>query len=114
MKNSKAPTRVELLYFEGCPSYDRVRSDLTEVLAEMDLDAQERLIRGATQAQADALRFVVLPTVKVNGRDLEDHDGPGALACRLYDEKGWPSRELLRQRLLAASGSPAVQRKTRR
>ena len=81
----------------------------------MDLDAQVRLVRVATQAQADALRFAGSPTVNVNGRELEGYDGPGVLACRLYDEKGWPSRELLRQRLLAAaSGSPAVQPKTRR
>lgn len=113
MKNSEAPIRVELLYFDGCPSYERVRSDLTEVIAEMDLDARLKLVRVATQARAAALRFAGSPTVKVNGRDLEDYDGPGVLACRLYGEKGWPSRELLRQRLLAAvSGSPAVQPKT--
>jgi hypothetical protein len=112
VKNSEAPIRVELLYFDGCPSYERVRSDPMEVIAEISLDARVRLVRVATQAQAAALRFAGLPTVKVNGRDLEDHDGPGVLACRLYGEKGWPSRELLRQRLLAAaSGSPAVQQK---
>ena len=113
MKNSEAPIRVELLYFDGCPSYERVRSDVTEVIAEMDLDARVKLGRVATQAQADALRFAGSPTVKMNGRDLEDYDGPGVLACRLYGEKSWPSRALLRLRLLAAvSGSLAVQPKT--
>ena len=115
MKNSEASIRVELLCFDGCPSYGRVWSDLAQIIAETNLDARVNLIRVATQAQADTLRFAGSPTVKVNGRDLEDYDGPGVLACRLYGEKGWPSRELLRQRLLAAvSGSPAVQPKTRR
>jgi hypothetical protein len=112
MENSEAPIGVELLYFDACPSYERVRRSLTEVIAEMNLDAQVRLVRVSTQAQAAALRFAGSPTVKINGRDLEDYAGPGVLACRLYGEKGRPSRELLRQRLLAAvSGPPAVRAK---
>lgn len=96
--------RVELLYFDGCPSYERVGADLAEVIADLNIDAQMSSVKVTTQAQADALHFAGSPTVQVNGRDLEDYDGPGVLACRLYGEnrKGWPSRELLKQRLSAA------------
>jgi len=109
MKNSEAPIRIELLYFDGCPSYGHVWSDLVELIAERNLDARAKLVRVATQAQADSLHFAGSPTVKVNGRDLEGYDGPGVLACRLYGQegKGRPSRELLRKRLLAAVNSAA-------
>jgi hypothetical protein len=109
MKNSEASIRVELLCFDGCPSYGRVWSDLAQIIAETNLDARVNLIRVATQAQADTLRFAGSPTVKVNGRDLEDYDGPGTMACRLYGEGGrrWPHRDLLRRRLRAAGRSAA-------
>ena len=109
MKNSEASIRVELLCFDGCPSYGRVWSDLAQIIAETNLDARVKLIRVATQAQADTLRFAGSPTVKVNGRDLEDYDGPGIMACRLYGEggRGWPNRDLLRRRLRAAGRSTA-------
>jgi hypothetical protein len=113
MENSEAHIRVELLYFDGCPSYEHVRSDLAKVIAEISLDVRVRLIIVDTQVQADALCFAGSPTVKVNGRDLEDYDGPGILGCRLYSEsgKGWPTRKLLKNRLLAALPSAAQQLK---
>jgi len=92
------PTCIDLLYFDGCPSYQRVWRDLAEVIAEANLDACVRLVKVDTSEKADALHFAGSPTVKVNGRDLEGYDGPGVMACRVYREnggKGWPSREQL-------------------
>lgn len=96
---------VEFLYFDGCPSCQRARDDLTRVIADLGLDARVKLVRVATQAQADALNFAGSPTIKIDGQDLEDYDGPGVFACRLYGDKGWPSRELLADRLLLARRS---------
>jgi hypothetical protein len=103
-----SPVRVELLFFDGCPAHEHVRDDLAEVIAELKIEAHMSFVKVTTQAQADALHFAGSPTVQVNGRDLEDYDGPGILGCRLYGEnrKGWPKRELLKQRLSAAMALP--------
>ncbi|HEX7021627.1 MAG TPA: hypothetical protein VF171_02140 [Trueperaceae bacterium] len=94
---------VELLYFVGCPSYQKVWRDVADVLAETNLNANVRLVNVDSVALADALHFAGSPSVKVNGQDLEGYEGRGVMACRLYREnggKGWPSRDLLKRNLL--------------
>jgi hypothetical protein len=89
---------VEVLYFQGCPSYLRVWQDLAEAITKLRLDACVCLIHVDTPEKADALDFAGSPTVKVNGRDLEGYEGQGVMACRVYQEnegKGWPSQTLL-------------------
>jgi hypothetical protein len=47
----------------------------------------------------------MVPTIKVNGDDLEGYSGPGVMACRVYQEnrnRGWPSKTILKQQLEAA------------
>lgn len=96
------PLQVELLYFDGCPSYQTVWNDLLEVVREHDLDVTVRPIKIGTLEKADALHFAGSPSVTVNGVDLEYYEGTGVLACRVYREnegRGYPSRKLLRERL---------------
>lgn len=95
-------TCVDLLYFDGCPSYLRVWHDLAGVISEGGLDACVRLVLVDTLEAARRLGFAGSPTVKINGRDLEGFDGEAVMACRVYQENGgngWPSRELLRRSL---------------
>jgi hypothetical protein len=103
--------RIELLYFDGCPSYKKAWSDLLDVLAETALDAHVtvRPIRVDTLEKAEALQFAGSPTIKIEGRDLEGYTGPGLMACRVYQEnrnRGWPSKTLLKQELEAAQVGP--------
>jgi hypothetical protein len=103
MTDTATPLHIDLLYFEGCPSYEQTQADLAHVLADAGMDATVRLVEVQTLEEADALHFAGSPTVKVNGVDLEGYNGPGVMACRVYQEnssKGWPSRALLRSRLL--------------
>lgn len=83
--------KVELLYFDGCPSYEallpRVRKQLAALHAEVELE----LRRVETEEAAVAEQFLGSPTLRVNGRDIE----PGAAAridfglkCRLYRVDG--------------------------
>lgn len=93
---------VELLYWDGCPSYPEARTLLREVLdaAGSDSPIEEREVR--TDAEAEALGFPGSPTIRVDGRDV-DPAGAGsrpALTCRLYHLPGGrispiPSREAL-------------------
>ena len=94
--------RIELLYFDGCPSYKRVWSDLLDVIVEERFDATVRLVNVDGLEKADRLQFAGSPTIRVNGHDLEGCSGPGVMACRVYLEngnQGWPSKKLLRQKL---------------
>ncbi|MDZ7703572.1 MAG: hypothetical protein U5L04_03695 [Trueperaceae bacterium] len=98
-----SPRYIELLYFGGCPSYKTVWNDLLDLSTAHDLDVLVRPIRVDSAKQADALRFAGSPSVKVDGVDLEDYRGAGVMACRIYEEnagRGWPSKTLLRERLL--------------
>lgn len=109
--SASEPIRIELLYFDGCPSYRRAWSDLLDVITAGRFDATVRPVLVDDVERADALEFVGSPAIRVNGRDLEGRHGPGAMACRVYRENGnlgWPSRELLLRRLeeaVAISGS---------
>lgn len=89
---------IEVLFFEGCPNHGPTLSLANEVLAELGLEAeiQETEIRAAEDAER--LRFLGSPSVRVDGKDIE----PGAegrteyaLGCRVYGATGLPPKELL-------------------
>jgi len=95
---------VELLYFEGCPSYELVWQELFEVIGAAGVDACVRPVLVATLAEAQELGFPGSPSVRVNGVDVEGHEGPGTLSCRVYAENGGknrPSKGVLHKALLA-------------
>ena len=76
---------IELLYFDGCPSYERLLPAL-RTLAEQH-GAELRLRRVETPEAAERERFLGSPTVRVDGVDVE----PAAagrndfgLKCRMY------------------------------
>jgi len=79
--------KVELLYFDGCPSHARVLPRLRELIERTGVvtDLELRPIESLEAAEAE--RFLGSPTIRVDGRDVE----PGAddrrdygLKCRLY------------------------------
>ena len=79
--------RVELLYWDGCPSHPRALEQLREALQEIghgEIDVQ--LTEIATQAQAQQRHFVGSPTLRVDGVDPlpPPADEPAALTCRVY------------------------------
>ena len=83
----RAPSpRVELLWWSGCPSTARALAELRTVLSEAGLDPQAIEVRQVeTEDQALEENFVGSPTIRVDGRDVEQGSGesPG-LTCRLY------------------------------
>lgn len=78
---------VELLYFDGCPSYDRLLPRLRELVAERDPRAEVELRRVESTEDAERMRFLGSPTVRVDGVDVDPtastRDDFG-LKCRLY------------------------------
>jgi hypothetical protein len=78
---------VELFYFDGCPSHEPLVEQLPEILARAGVDARVELRRVESDEDAQRLRFLGSPTIRIGGRDIE----PGAeqredfgLKCRLY------------------------------
>lgn len=99
---------VELLYFDGCPSHERLLPRLRELVTAADPGAKVELRRIETIEEAERERFLGSPTVRVDGRDVD----PGAeersdfgMKCRLYRTRddlnglppeGWISDALTR------------------
>jgi hypothetical protein len=81
------PERVELLWWEGCPSSGEAHDLVRRLMAEAGLDpASLRSIEVATDDAAAREGFVGSPTVRVDGRDIQppaDGEPPG-LTCRVY------------------------------
>ena len=100
-----SPIQIELLYFDGCPSYQTAWAELLEVISEHHLDTVVRPVNIDSLEKADTLKFAGSPTIKINGEDLESYNDQGVIACRVYEEngrRGWPSKALLATKLLAA------------
>lgn len=98
--------RVELLYFDGCPNYERTREVVERIAAELGLTPAFELVNVSDPDAAITRRFLGSPTVRIDGRDVE----PGAherrefvLACRVYQTDkgtaGQPDEELIRAAL---------------
>jgi len=79
--------RIELLYFEGCPSYAELLPRLRELIAAEGIDEGVELHRVETAEQAEREHFLGSPTVRIDGEDVDpkakDRDEFG-LECRLY------------------------------
>jgi hypothetical protein len=79
--------RIELLWWEGCPSWTRALDDLQAAVAEVGLDPARIVVREIDDfAHADMERFVGSPTIRVDGTDIEpprEGEAP-SLTCRVY------------------------------
>ena len=79
--------KIELLYFEGCPSYQALLPELEAVLKLEAITDEIELRQVETIDAAEEERFLGSPTVRINGEDVD----PGAVTrsdfgikCRLY------------------------------
>ena len=91
-------TKIELLYFSGCPHHRAARELIEATVAELGIEAEVEEVDVRDDADAAQRRFLGSPSIRVNGRDIE----PGAeartayaISCRMYRGSGIPPRELL-------------------
>ena len=77
---------VELLWWEGCPSYPRALEELKAALSEEGLDPDSVEMRHVdSDEQAERERFPGSPTIRIDGEDVVPPDGePIGLSCRVY------------------------------
>lgn len=96
--------KIELLYFDDCPSWVDAKSLLEQIFSEAGQSPEIELIQVETQEEAEHHKFVGSPTIRINGADIfptgQTHF---ALGCRVYQTpngfKGVPTEEMLKERL---------------
>jgi hypothetical protein len=78
--------RVELLFWDGCPSHPKALAELRAAMADVGLDPSKVVLRKVkTQAEAVLERFVGSPTIRVDGVDVQSpEEEPVGLTCRVY------------------------------
>lgn len=78
---------IQLLWWRGCPSWERARALVREQMAAHDLgDERLEVIEIEDDADAERLGFPGSPTILIEGRDIQPPDPEQAigLTCRVY------------------------------
>jgi hypothetical protein len=78
--------RIDLLWWEGCPSHAETLEDLNRILEEEGAEAEVELIKIETDEQAQAECFPGSPTIRIDGDDAlpAPAGDPFSLTCRVY------------------------------
>jgi hypothetical protein len=106
--------KVEILYFDGCPTYPRTEEALRRVLAGEGVRVDVELVAVNTDEEAQDLRFPGSPTIRVDGEDLfpAPERAGYALGCRMYATpqglRGSPTPTMLRAALAERDLVPGV------
>jgi len=104
------PPRVEFLWWEQCPSWERALADLRKAMSAQGLDPESIVLRRvATEDDAKREAFVGSPTIRVNGADVHPPEPVErvGLLCRLYRRRDGrfsplPDPKAVRETLAAA------------
>ena len=86
---------VEVLFFPGCPNHEPTVQLAREVATSVGVSAEILEVEIESADQAEALRFLGSPSVRINGRDIEpgaDGRSDYAYGCRVYGASGVPPR----------------------
>jgi hypothetical protein len=102
--------KIELLYFDGCPSWENGLKNLEAALQEEDLPAFVEMVKVTDDEGADKLKFLGSPSFRIDDHDLwyEERENY-SLSCRVYPTpegvKGFPTVEMLKQQLKHFKGA---------
>ena len=101
---SVMPMKIDLLYFDDCPSWKSGLENLKSAMAREGLQANINLVQVTNDDQATRLRFLGSPSFVVNGVDLwEETRDAYHLSCRVYmtpeGVKGAPTIGMLQEKL---------------
>ena len=101
--------KIELLYFDGCPSWEAGLKNLQTALQEEGLSPSVEMVKVESDDDAARLKFLGSPHFRVDGMDLwhEERD-VYSLSCRVYPTpngiKGYPTVQMLKEKLHAVVG----------
>ena len=107
--------KVQMFYFDGCPSFEHALANLKQALLAEGMADQVDMIPVADKRDAIEKRFIGSPTIRLDDVDVEgpDADSQGyGFGCRVYiadgRSTGWPSMEQIRRALRASLGRDPV------
>jgi hypothetical protein len=105
---------LELLWWSGCPSWERALAILREEAEAVGLDPDSIQVRQVeTDEAARREGFIGSPTIRVDGADLQPpREQPTGLTCRVYRLRdgrvsALPDRADVREALEAATEGEA-------
>ena len=96
--------KIDLLYFDGCPSWKSGLENLRSAIAREGLQANINVVQVTDDEQATRLRFLGSPSFVVDGVDLwQENRAAYYLSCRVYmtpeGVKGTPTIGMLQEKL---------------
>ena len=96
--------KIELFYFDGCPSWQEALENLKNALKAEGLEASIHPIMVNDDAEAARMKFLGSPSFRVDGMDLWPAERKRFnLNCRVYPTpqglQGAPTVEMLREKL---------------
>ena len=97
----KAKMKIEILYFDSCPSYKQAITNVKAVLKEKNIQAKLLLINVESEEKAEKVGFQGSPSIRINGKDIEGRDEGFSLSCRLYIVNGKPSTAPSKEAIIA-------------
>jgi hypothetical protein len=101
--------KIEVLYFDGCPSWQTGRENLKSALVLEGLSWPIEMAEVTNDEDAQRRRFVGSPSFHIDDKDLWPQNRPEyTMSCRMYPTpeglRGWPTVEMFRERLRALAG----------
>jgi len=104
---------IEVLFFDGCPSWKTGLANLETALDELDAPVKVKLIQVEDPDLAQQERFLGSPSFRANGVDLwPEQREQYALSCRMYATpaglRGAPTVEMLKEKLCPLLEQPAA------
>ena len=96
--------KIEILYFDGCPSWEDGLKNLEAALQEEGLPASVEMVNVMDDDNAVRLKFLGSPHFRVDGQDLWSEERENySLSCRVYPTpegvKGFPTVAMLKEQL---------------
>lgn len=102
--------KIEILYFDGCPSWEDGLKNLEVALQEEGLSVPVEMVKVIDDNDAARLKFLGSPHFRVDGQDLWPEEREiYSLSCRVYPTaegiKGFPTVAMLREQLKQFKGA---------
>jgi len=96
--------KIDLLYFDDCPSWKQGLENLRAALTAEKVDAEIHLVRVESDAEAAKEKFLGSPSFRIDGQDLWPEERQTYhLGCRIYATegglRGFPTPEMLRKKI---------------